>query len=109
MFTATATFHTYTSPPYMVAVLLHGCCSALYLQAPFDGFSSILLEVKSNLKELTASIQTHSSNRSYARMQSDDEMLAVVEKSEQEISSVQGPFSGSFDDIVQSTSTNTVQ
>jgi hypothetical protein len=67
------------------------------LQAPFDGLSNIFMEVKSNLKELTASIQTHNSNRSYARMQSKDEMFAIVEEDEQGASGAQAPFSGSFD------------
>jgi hypothetical protein len=74
----------------------------LFLQAPFDGLSNMLSEVKSNLKELTAGIQIHSS-RSYARMQSKDEMFAIVEDDEQGTSGAQGPFSGSFDGSIHTT------
>jgi hypothetical protein len=82
-------------------------CTAV-LQAPFDGLS-MLLEVKSNLKELTAGIQMHSSNRSYARMQLKDEMFAIVEDDEQGTSCAQGPFSGSFDGSVQTTGTDSAR
>lgn len=72
-------------------------------KAPFDGLSNILSEVKSNFKELTASIQTAGSNRSYARMQSKDEMFAIVEDDEQGTSGGQAPFSGRFDGSSQGT------
>jgi hypothetical protein len=57
----------------------------------------MFLEVKSNLKELTASIQTHGNNRDYARMRSKDDMFAIVEEDEQGTSGAQAPFNGSFD------------
>jgi hypothetical protein len=69
----------------------------------------MLSEVKSNLKELTAGIQIHSSNRSYACMQSKDEMFAIVEDDEQGTSGAQGPSSGSFDGGVQTAGTDSAR
>uniref|UniRef100_A0A383W012 Magnesium transporter n=1 Tax=Tetradesmus obliquus TaxID=3088 RepID=A0A383W012_TETOB len=89
--------------PLSNAIDMSPSAHAASSKAPFDGLSNILLEVKSNFKELTASIQTAGSNRSYARMQSKDEMFAIVEHDEHGTSGGQAPSSGSFDGSSQGT------